>query len=426
MFILLAVLNFLWYFASNVTGFYEDSRHRSFSYQFNNVLKITFVQVIAAILFIFVAKEDLFTRNFIFFHAVLLVFFVSIRIQAIKFLASKFGQRKNRLQNLVIVGAGDVAKNFYNSTLKNQWIGYNFTGYIDDVFDDHTGSEIIGKIDDLERIIELKNISEVIVALPASAFMRLDQIIRVCNRHAVRVHIIPDYFQFVSKKFRIGMFENFPIITVRDEPLAEPHWRFIKRLFDVLFSLVVIILFLSWLIPLISILVKLFSKGSILYVQKRLGMRNKIFKFYKFRTLIEQDKSKEESYLPVTAEDLRITGIGKFLRRTNLDELPQFFNILKGDMSVVGPRPHYIPYDEVYSEIVDEIKLRSRVRPGLTGWAQVHGLRGDSPDPIENEIRTKKRIEYDLWYIENWSMWLDIQIVILTIWQMMRGETRAV
>jgi putative colanic acid biosynthesis UDP-glucose lipid carrier transferase len=426
MFILLAVLNFLWYFASNVTGFYEDSRHRSFSYQFINASKIVLVQVITAILFIFIAKEDLFTRNFILFHAFFLILFVSIRIQAIRFLTVRLGQRENKLQNIVIVGAGEVAKNFYNTTLKNRWIGYSFAGYLDDVYGENLSNDIIGKIDDLDNIIETKNINEVIVALPISAFSRLDQIIRVCNRHAVQVHIIPDYFQFVSKKFRIGMFENFPIITVRDEPLAEPHWRFIKRLFDILFSTAIIFLFLIWLIPLIAILVKLFSKGTVFYAQKRLGMRNKIFKFYKFRTLIEQDKSKEERFLPITADDSRITSIGRFLRKTNLDELPQFFNILKGDMSVVGPRPHFIPYDEVYSEIVDEIKLRSRVRPGLTGWAQVHGLRGDSPDPIENEIRTKKRIEYDIWYIENWSIWLDLQIIILTIWQMLRGETKAV
>ncbi len=222
------------------------------------------------------------------------------------------------------------------------------------------------------------------------------------------------------------MFENFPIITIRDEPLAEAHWRFIKRSFDILFSLFVIILFLSWLIPLISILIKIFSKGSVFFVQQRIGMRNKAFNFYKFRTLITNENFENESYSPVIAGDSRITKIGSILRRTNLDELPQFFNILKGDMSVVGPRPHFLPYNEVYSEIVDEIKLRSRVRPGLTGWAQVHGLRGDSHDPIENERRTRKRIEYDIWYIENWSIWLDIQIIILTIWQMIKGETKAV
>ena len=222
------------------------------------------------------------------------------------------------------------------------------------------------------------------------------------------------------------MFENFPIITIRDEPLAEAHWKFIKRSFDILFSLIVIIFFLSWLIPLMAIIIKIFSRGTVFFIQNRIGMKNKNFNFYKFRTLITNEEFESETYLPVTAGDSRITKVGSILRRTNLDELPQFFNIIKGDMSVVGPRPHFTPYNEVYSEIVDEIKLRSRVRPGLTGWAQVHGLRGDSPDPIENETRTKKRIEYDIWYIENWSIWLDIQIIILTIWQMIRGETKAV
>jgi putative colanic acid biosysnthesis UDP-glucose lipid carrier transferase len=425
MFILLATLNFLWYFTSNVNGFYEDNNLRSFSFQFNNVLKIAFVQFTAAILFIFIAKEDLFTRNFILIYSFLLIFFISIRIQFLRLLIRKLNLRGSKIQNIAIVGAGEVARNFYSSTIKNQTFSYKFAGYLDDVTEESSRTELIGKIDDLEKVIISKNINEVIVALPIQEFARLDQIITVCNRHAVRVHIIPDYFRFVSKKFRITMFENFPIITIRDEPLAEAHWRFIKRSFDILFSLIVIIFFLSWLIPLLAIIIKLFSRGSVFFNQNRIGMKNKVFKFYKLRTLMDEE-SEKETYAPVTEGDRRITRIGSILRKTNLDELPQFFNILRGDMSVVGPRPHFIPYNEVYSEIVDEIKLRSRVRPGLTGWAQVHGLRGDSPDPIENEIRTKKRIEFDIWYIENWSIWLDIQIIILTIWQMIKGETRAV
>ena len=426
MFILLAALNFLWYFTSNVNGFYEDNNLRSFSFQFNNILKNTFVQIIAAILFIFIAKEDLFTRNFILIYAFVLIFFISIRIQLLKMLIGKLSLRENKIQNIVIVGSGEVARNFYNSTIKKQSFSYKFAGYLDDVTAEPTRTELIGKIDDLEKVILSKNINEVIVALPIQEFARLDQIIKVCNRHAVRVHIIPDYFRFISKKFRITMFENFPIITIRDEPLAEAHWRFTKRLIDILFSLFIIILFLSWLIPLIVIFIKIFSRGTVFFVQKRIGMKNKAFNFYKFRTLITSANSENQSFSPVIEGDSRITKIGSILRRTNLDELPQFFNILKGDMSIVGPRPHFLPYNEVYSEIVDEIKLRSRVRPGLTGWAQVHGLRGDSTDPIENERRTRKRIEYDIWYIENWSIWLDIQIIILTIWQMIKGETRAV
>ena len=426
MFILLGALNFLWYFTSNVNGFYEDNNLRSFSYQFNNILKNTFVQIIAAILFIFIAKEDLFTRNFILIYAFLLIVFISIRIQLLKMLLGKLSLRENKIQNIVIVGSGEVARNFYNSTIKNQTFSYKFAGYLDDFTEESSQTELIGKIDDLEQIIISKNINEVIVALPIQEFARLDKIIKVCNRHAVRVHIIPDYFRFISKKFRVTMFENFPIITIRDEPLAEAHWKFIKRSFDILFSLIVIIFFLSWLIPLMAIIIKIFSRGTVFFIQNRIGMKNKNFNFYKFRTLITNEEFESETYLPVTAGDSRITKVGSILRRTNLDELPQFFNIIKGDMSVVGPRPHFTPYNEVYSEIVDEIKLRSRVRPGLTGWAQVHGLRGDSPDPIENETRTKKRIEYDIWYIENWSIWLDIQIIILTIWQMIRGETKAV
>ena len=426
MFILLGALNFLWYFTSNVNGFYEDNNLRSFSYQFNNILKNTFVQIIAAILFIFIAKEDLFTRNFILIYAFLVIVFISIRIQLLKMLLGKLSLRENKIQNIVIVGSGEVARNFYNSTIKNQTFSYKFAGYLDDFTEESSQTELIGKIDDLEQIVISKNINEVIVALPIQEFARLDKIIKVCNRHAVRVHIIPDYFRLISKKFRVTMFENFPIITIRDEPLAEAHWKFIKRSFDILFSLIVIIFFLSWLIPLMAIIIKIFSRGTVFFIQNRIGMKNKNFNFYKFRTLITNEEFESETYLPVTAGDSRITKVGSILRRTNLDELPQFFNIIKGDMSVVGPRPHFTPYNEVYSEIVDEIKLRSRVRPGLTGWAQVHGLRGDSPDPIENETRTKKRIEYDIWYIENWSIWLDIQIIILTIWQMIRGETKAV
>lgn len=427
MFILLAGLNFLWYFNSNVNGFYEDNNLRSFSFQLGNILKNVFVQVAAAVLFIFIAKENLFTRNFILFYALLLILTVSLRIQLLEYLSKKLNLRLSRLQNIMIIGAGEVAKSFYNSTLKNRPFEYNFVGFLDDApATNAPPNEIAGIIGDLENIISTKNINEVVVALPIQEFERLEQIIKICDRHAVRVHIIPDYFKFVSKKFRIGLFQNFPIITIRDEPLAEAHWRFIKRSFDIIFSLIVIILFLSWLIPLIAILIRLFSNGPVFFAQKRIGMKNKSFNFYKFRTLTTNEKDENETYSPVTVNDARITRVGKILRRTNLDELPQFFNILKGDMAVVGPRPHFIPYNQVYSEIVDEIKLRGRVRPGLTGWAQVHGLRGDSPDPVENEKRTKKRIEYDIWYIENWSIWVDLHIILLTIWQMIRGETKAI
>jgi len=184
------------------------------------------------------------------------------------------------------------------------------------------------------------------------------------------------------------------------------------------------VLILSWLVPLAAIITKIFSPGPVFFIQERVGAKNKKFKCYKFRTLTVSDK--KESFTPVFKDDPRITQLGKILRKTNIDELPQFINVLKGDMSVVGPRPHAIPYDDKYGQIVDEIKLRHNVKPGITGWAQINGLRGDVFDEEENIKRTKKRIEFDLWYIENWSFWLDIQIILLTVWKTLRGDTKGI
>jgi putative colanic acid biosynthesis UDP-glucose lipid carrier transferase len=174
---------------------------------------------------------------------------------------------------------------------------------------------------------------------------------------------------------------------------------------------------------LIALLTKLTSKGPVLFVQERIGAKNRKFRCYKFRTL-KADKTYGNSFQPVTENDLRITPFGRFLRKINIDELPQFINVLKGEMSIVGPRPYPIPYDNRYGKIFEEIKLRHNVKPGITGWAQIHGLRGDVVDDEENKKLITKRIEYDLWYIENWYFTLDIQIILMTVWKIIKGESR--
>jgi exopolysaccharide biosynthesis polyprenyl glycosylphosphotransferase len=254
----------------------------------------------------------------------------------------------------------------------------------------------------------------------------LDEIIRICNINAVRIHIIPDYFRFLSSRFQISSIGNFPIITARQEPLEEANRRFLKRTFDIIFSSLVLIFLLSWLYPILALLIKLDSKGKVLFIQKRVGVKNDLFECYKFRTLTSESSQETETFKPVLMGDKRVTGFGNFLRKSNIDELPQFFNVLKGDMSVVGPRPHAIPYQDLYGKIFEEIKMRHNVRPGLTGWAQVNGLRGDVEDEKENNRRTIMRMKYDLWYIENWTMRLDLQIILMTIWQMIKGDTKAV
>jgi len=177
--------------------------------------------------------------------------------------------------------------------------------------------------------------------------------------------------------------------------------------------------------PLILLISIFFDRGPIFFLQDRLGTKNQKFKCIKFRTM-KFEKIQVDEFKPVIENDPRITSVGKFLRKYNLDEIPQFINVLLGDMSVVGPRPHAISYNNLYSKIVDEIRVRQNVKPGITGWAQIHGLRGDVTDEEENKKRTKLRIDYDLWYIENWSFSLDIQIILLTVWQMIVGKSRGV
>jgi putative colanic acid biosynthesis UDP-glucose lipid carrier transferase len=424
MFILLTVLNFIWYFFSNVTNFYEDFRIRNFSYQFIKIIKSVIVQLITTVLFIFVVKEDLFTRNFICIYSILLTTLICIREQSLKYLLSKIKGIGKNVRNVIVIGAGELGKNFYETVTSHIDFGFNFVGFLDDNAEPGANN-ILGGISNLEEFLIEMNVEEVVIALPIYASNSLEQIIRVCNKHAVRVNIIPDYFQFLSNKFQISMMGNFPIITVRSEPLAEFHWKFVKRTIDIVFSIAVILFILIWLIPILYIINKLSSPGPVYFIQDRIGAKDKIFKCYKFRTMYCGNKSIGK-YQPAIAGDTRITKLGKFLRKSNLDELPQFFNVLKGEMSIVGPRPHSIAYNEIYMKMVDEIKIRSWVKPGITGWAQIHGFRGDVPDYEENKKRTVKRIEYDLWYIENWSIWLDIQMILTTIWQMIKGDTKGV
>ena len=425
MFILQMGLNFVWLFFSNVISFYEDTDTRYFAYQFVNIIKNAFAQGFIAIVFIFLVKEDLFTRNFIIYYFVILIFSVGIRIIIFKFIILSLRKSGTGIRKLLIIGAGEVAANFHNVIQNNPDLGYDFIGYLDDKNNPSHGENILGGINDLEKIIIEKKIEEVVIAIPDYAAPLMDGIIKTCNKNAVRTHIIPDYFRFLSKKFKISMIGNFPVISVRSEPLEEIHWKVLKRTFDIIFSLAFLILIYSWLFPVIAFFLKNDSKGPVIFKQDRIGVKNKKFICYKFRTLNSEQKE-DEQFIPVIKDDSRITRFGSLLRKSNLDELPQFINVLKGEMSVVGPRPHAIPYDDRYRLLVEDIRLRHNVKPGITGWAQVHGLRGDTFSEEVNARRTIKRIEHDIWYIENWSFWLDIQIIILTIWQMIKGDTKGI
>lgn len=424
MLVLMVALNFIWYFFSNVTGFYEDAATRSFSYLFSRLIKNIFAQAITVILFIFIAKEDLFTRNFTFYYSILLLVLVSVRIQIIKHLVISIRGKEKNLRNVLIIGGGELGHNFRELIDNREDFGLKFIGFLDDTIKVGT-DDVIGKIAELEQLITKMKVNVVVIALSIYESNQLEQIIKICNKNAQRIHIIPDYFRFLSKKFQINMIGDFPIITVRDEPLAEAHWQFVKRAIDIIISLLIIILVFPWLFPLLFFVNLFSSSGKLLFTQERVGRNDELFKCYKFRTMKTGELNKE-GFNPAIENDPRVTKFGSLLRKSNIDEFPQFINVLKGNMSIVGPRPHPTTFHYFYKQIVDDIKIRSWVKPGITGWAQVHGLRGDVLDLEEHKKRTIKRIEYDLWYIENWSLWLDSQIILLTVWQMIKGDTKGV
>jgi len=420
MFFLLIGLNLLWIVSSNYFSFYDDFSSRNFPVQFTNILKNTLLQLTATVFFIFLVKEGLFTRNFIVYNTVFLILLISLRVVIFRKVLKFLRKRGRNIRNILIIGNGELAQNFKEMITSNPDFGYDLKS----VIIDDNGDLAETNPAQIENKLLTLEIDEVVIAYSDVPRHLIERIIKICDKNAAKVHIVPDYISFVSSRFQLTTFGDFPIITARREPLEEAQWRLVKRIFDIVFSLVVTLLVLSWMFPLVFILSKFFSKGSVLFIQERIGTKNKKFNCYKFRTMVHE-KEAEQKFKPAVENDPRITKLGKFLRRSNLDELPQFINVLKGEMSVVGPRPHAVPYDDYYGKVVDEIRIRHNVKPGITGWAQIHGLRGDVADEVENRSRTKKRIEYDIWYIENWSFTLDLQIILVTIWKMLRGRTQA-
>lgn len=420
LFVLEFFLNISWFFSANIIGFYEDVSSGNFANDVINIFKNSIIQVFIAVFFLFVIKESLFTRNFILYYFVLLVVLISIKKLFFIYVLKYLQKKEFNTRNILIIGAGEIGQNFYNSLNNHTSSDYKVLGFLDDRKSD--ALPLLGTIDQFNEVVSSNKIDDVVIALPYSQIGRIERLIKICNRNALRTHIIPDYFQFVSRKFRISMIDNLPIITVRNEPLSEFHWRLAKRFFDIIISFCFTVLILSWVIPLIALIQKLTSPGPVFFIQNRVGQRNKTFRCLKFRTMSVEASSRTNEIKATTDDDPRVTKFGKFLRKTNIDEFPQFLNVFIGDMSVVGPRPAAISYNELYNEYIEELKLRHLVKPGITGWAQIHGLRGDCPDEEENKLRIIKRFEYDLWYIENWSIILDLQIILLTVWQIVKGK----
>ncbi|MDX2306086.1 MAG: undecaprenyl-phosphate glucose phosphotransferase [Microscillaceae bacterium] len=410
---LLLYINLVWLLISFILENYELNRLERISDVLLRIIQSVFIHLFFVIFLIFFIKTDYFSRvqlllNYTFFT----VFIILWRIIMIQFLRVYRSMGYN-CRDFVIVGYGKLGNALLHYFALNPQYGYRFKGFFDDQIH---GKDIIGKLADLRDFVENNQIDEVYVALPDIDDKKIKEITQLGDDNLLRVKVIPDIQVLTQKTIKIENYGSILVIHNRKEPLEDVFNRVIKRIFDIVFSFFVLVLILSWFIPLVGLFIKLDSKGPIFFMQKRGGKDGQKFWCIKFRTMYCNQGNK---FKLVTRNDKRITRVGSFLRKTSLDELPQFINVLLGDMTIVGPRPHAIEIDTTFKKIVDKYMVRYLVKPGITGLAQIKGFRGSDDDVM------RFRVKLDIFYVENWSFYLDIKIILLTVIKMLRGDKNA-
>ena len=401
-----------WSLSSIIFKTYQEKHGKSLKWHLNMFLIAEAVFVSAIFIYIVATKGHFVSRAFLglFIGLQIIVLFLVHLLR--HYLIISYRRKGKNYKRLLILGKLPAINNGDSLNINNPGYGYK----IEDCLDVKNWST--DNSHNFEEMITQKRYDELLITSPSKLGSHIDSVIDIAENNGLRVMVIPEYMKTFSDRISIDYFNDKPVINVRYEPLRYLHNRILKRSFDLLFSSVVILLFYWWLHIIIGVLIKISSRGPVIFKQKRIGINSEEFFCYKFRTMV-LDGNKQNSAVNgfgeiTNEEDGRITWIGKLLRKTNLDELPQFINVFLGNMSVVGPRPHMLGEDLEIRKKVPKYRIRQFVKPGITGWAAINGYRGGTT----NIELMKKRTEYDIWYIENWTFGLDLKIVGKTIWQM--------
>ncbi len=377
-------------------------------FEIYGILKANTIGIIALIIILFMILRMFYvSRSVMAFFYVFNVFFTSCFRYYLRKILRTFRKKGYNLKHILIVGYSRAAEEYIDRLTDNPQWGYVACGILDNHVPAGTvykGVKVLGTLGNLEIILPENKMDEIAIALSLKDYDYLEHIVGICEKSGVHTKFIPDYNSLIPSRPYTEDLQGLPVINIRYVPLTNTGNMMVKRAMDIVGSLFGIIL-TSPIMILSAILVKLSSPGPIIFKQERVGLHNKPFYMYKFRSM-ELQSSKEEKKAWTVKNDPRVTSVGKILRRTSLDELPQLFNILKGDMSLVGPRPERPLFVEKFKEEIPRYMVKHQVRPGLTGWAQVNGLRGDTS--------IRKRIEYDIYYIENWTLGFDIKIILMT------------
>lgn len=347
---------------------------------------------------------------------------------SVLFMCGKIGfllwRRRSRAQlidykHIVILGAGSLGLELKNYIDDHMIFGYKVIGFFDDhIMPPAQEIVILGKLEDSISFAKENRIKEIFCALPDSQMDKIQLLMRKADQEMIRFKMVPDVKDYFKKNVQIQWFGHIPVLSPRTEPLEIKINQVLKRSFDVLISLLMLIFVLSWIIPLMAILIKAGSKGPVFFKQLRSGKDNEPFYCLKFRSMVVNSESDSKQ---ASKKDGRITRIGAFMRKNSIDELPQFINVLLGDMSVIGPRPHMLQHTAEYSALIDQFMVRHLVLPGITGWAQIKGFRGETTA----HESMQERVKADIWYLENWSFLLDLKIMFLTAWHVIIGNENA-
>lgn len=402
---------FLRTYSLNILFVFEDFTKRT--------IQVFLIWVIITLFYLFFSRELVVSRFFIITTTVAFGFGLLVNKFIYLGILRYFKNSNLLIKKVIILGYNETAKklatHFEQDPLNTQIIGY--------IEDEENIQElshypVLANIDDTLSVAKELGVQEIFSTITPEQNKYIYDLMRLSEKECIRFRIVPNLSVFITREVHIEYYGELPIISLRKEPLDDVGNRIKKRALDIVISLFVTIFILSWLIPIIGLLVFLESGRPIFFKQLRTGKDKKSFYCWKFRSM---KKNKDADLKQASQHDNRITTIGRILRKTSLDEFPQFINVLKGEMSLVGPRPHMLKHTSDYSKVVNDYMVRQFIKPGITGWAQINGYRGE----ISNPEQIKMRVNKDLWYLENWTLWLDIRILFLTIYYVLKGDSKA-
>jgi len=412
-------LNLAWLLACWVGNVYNEKYLNSFELFSRRTTRIYFGWLGIVMLYLYFFQQFQLSRLFI--SVTLSCMGIMLLVNRFIYLMIRhyFRHQEYLVRKVIIIGYNEVAKKLVHY-LEEEGMNTEIVGFCEEQENVHELSNypIVSDRSGVMRVSREYQVNEIYSTIGPEQDSDIYELMMQADQECIRFRIIPDLSFFIKRPVYIDYLKDMPVLSIRTEPLNDVSNRIKKRLFDIAVSLLVIIFILSWLIPLMALLILIESRGPIFFVQERSGRDNLPFYCIKFRSMrVNSDSHSKQA----TKNDSRLTKLGKFMRRTNIDEFPQFINVLKGEMSIVGPRPHMLKHTEDYSKVIGQYMIRQFLTPGITGWAQVNGFRGET----KTILQMQQRVEHDIWYMENWSIWLDVRVMFLTVYNTFKGNKNA-